>query len=470
MATHKLDRYTANIALFALLVTIVLPSAVTFSRLFNAGVYSFAALLFALAASIALFFAIALPRESVSILLLALPLAARLTDSVVLNLQLMIMPVEVLVILIVGVLVLLKRPLQRDILSPVFWLFFLIMALSCFADPSDSSLTILISGILTQYMMFRVVEATFKSRSELRFLMTVLSIILFYSCIFAFIQPIINHKMSDYIFLRLTSFFYNPIIFAGTIVLLWPYFLILNFSFLKSKRAAFWIKVILCIVGFVALLLTGSRGALMVYLLQVGLLIFDIKRMERVNKIKYSKIVSIFIIIVTIATISNYGILDKTVFRRFNEIDFNAAGNSADERVLGAKGGIELGLAHPMLGVGLGNFRFAYPHTIAANGGKMSLESAHNFIINLFAEGGAPAALLWMLMVAIVFSRIRRISKGLMKLDPFMFVALKLSFFGFVIYSFAFYGEFLHKNVGLPMILYWTVVAMISAEFHRQKA
>jgi O-antigen ligase len=217
------------------------------------------------------------------------------------------------------------------------------------------------------------------------------------------------------------------------------------------------------IVSLLALLLTGSRGGLIIFGLQMLVLVGSIKKMSRAHSRVAKRILSFIIPGSTVIVLGSSEYITNTLLRRFAEISFNVKGNSSGERLLGLLGGLQIGFENPLFGVGLGNFRNAYPYTSASQNGLVSLESAHNFIINLFAEGGVAAVLIWLLIILLIGKRLRDSRSFLKKTGNYMlYLALFISFWGFVLVTFAFYGEFFHKGSGLPIILYCTVMATIS--------
>jgi O-antigen ligase len=90
------------------------------------------------------------------------------------------------------------------------------------------------------------------------------------------------------------------------------------------------------------------------------------------------------------------GLIPTAPFQRIlnavglGNVTFNSVTNanfSAVERAAHWLAGVRMFAAHPMLGVGIGNYSVAYPH-YHPRGWYASLEHAHNYLINIAAEAG----------------------------------------------------------------------------------
>ena len=292
-----------------------------------------------------------------------------------------------------------------------------------------------------------------------------LGFVIVFCSAFAFAQPFINGYVVDYFYFRFSSVFYNPVIFANVIILLWPFTLIYEpFGPNRRPKLTLVFRVVGVVMSLAALMLTGSRGEIMIGIIQIIWLSRKLLTNDQLNAGRTRQLIYFLICLVPIIGIINFDFLLETVLRRFYDLDFNEQGNSANERVLGALGGLELGLSNIFFGVGLGNFRYAYLTTSAAAEGLAQLESAHNLILTLFAEEGLLGTAAWLIMIAGACSRLA-IAKDWLYANnaSALHLVVMCSFYGYTATQLLFYGEFLHNNVGLPMVLYLVVIGLTSS-------
>jgi hypothetical protein len=271
-------------------------------------------------------------------------------------------------------------------------------------------------------------------------------------------------------YIRYVSVFYNPIIFANVIILLWPIAITFEpFKIKKNLKVIFLMRTTIILLSLISILLTDSRGGILVFMIQMFWLLTKLKSNVYItNNIRYTAYF-IILMVITIVFI-NIDFLLETVLRRFIESNPLDKGSSAFERLQGAFGGLELGSNNLFFGVGLGNFKQAYLSTSAASNALLELESAHNFIINLFAETGLFITATWILIITIPLNRIRVARVWLhSKNKDSLYIALITSIAGYTATQFLFYGEFLHKNVGLPMVLYFIILALASSLYFMKK-
>lgn len=467
MNKHRINSLLSSsytiILFLSVVVFMLLFLSSRFSSLFGSGIYRLTAFVFMAASICAVIIDGTKPKIAFEIALLILPLGARLSSSFLLPLGNMNLPVDVLMIWILWFIMVIYQPLVKDTIYILFVAFLLSLTISYCLNPSVFSLEILVFGVVTQFMVYQIARQNFHGLSDANRLIKILVIILMVCSLFAFIQPFIDKDFVSLFMVRIPSIFYNPIIFANVIVLLWPYCLVVKLPKKISPKLSLFYRSIMIAMSLMALLLTGSRGALIIIAMQSLVPIFCVKKME----VKMAKVTRSITVFITIAIVGMFCIsgdyIMSTVLRRFTQIDFNTKGTSSSERMLGLLGGLEIGSSHPIFGVGLGNFRYAYPNTKVSLNGVDYLESAHNFIINLFAEGGFFAVIIWMLMVTLIAKRISNSRAFLRdKNEYLLYLTFLISFWGYVIVTFAFYGEFFHKYSGLPMILYSVVIAVIS--------
>jgi O-antigen ligase len=477
---HKLRSDAFEWSLAALALGLLLSFGIAFwvvasyfSQLFPPGIYRYAAFFIAFTGICIVLISAYSPELSSSLLLLILPISARLSSFFVITLGDILIPIDAILIWAVWLLILFSKKMAKDSIYRYWQIFLITVIISFLAHPSGQALSIIIVGILTQFIMYQIIEITCNSLADIKRLIAILTCVIQFCCLFAFIQPFLNRGGLDYFNIRFSSVFYNPVIFASVIILLWPFCFALELPRAFSRRIGIALKFVMISICLIVLLLAGSRGGVLVFIIQILLIVFNIRRMnKRAAKTAYA-VAAVAIIFIGIVFWTNGDIIINTVagLRRFSSVDFNEAGSSADERVLGFRGGLELGTSYPLFGVGLGNFRYMYPITNAASGGMLALESAHNFIVNLFAEVGIIATIIWIAMLVLIFGRLRKIKKYLQSTEEYiLYISLLVSFIGFTLYGFVFYGEFVHNNVGLPMLLYFVVMAMASVLYNKLKA
>lgn len=436
-----------------------------FASLFPAGLYRYSALVFSVGTLFVWGMIAIRPVRALFMLILLMPFAARLSEYWVLEVDSLVVTLDVISIWVSAIISISIYKGKRDVMWVFFILFLALVSVSSAVSGNSGALTIILCGIVTPFLVYTLTTTHLRELGHARTLVNALALLTVVISAFAFAQPIISGDVADYFYLRLPSVFYNPVIFANVIVLLWPFILISGpRSGGGSTRLVYAVKVLAVFAALGALLLTGSRGALLICSLQ---LVWLYRRFYRAGQktTRFNQYSTYFIVGILLMVMLAYSeTLFSTVFRRFSYIDFHEQGNSAYERILGFMGGVELGVNNPLLGVGLGNFRDEYAYTIAAASGQLELESAHNFILNLFAETGFLGLIIWVCILWQAFRRLRMScawlrSKGAHDVS----VVLLASFMGYTATQALFYGEFLHKNVGLPTTLYFLVMGIITS-------
>lgn len=478
---RKLSRFVNENIYFLIFGVILLAilygikiSVSQFSQLFPAGLYKYTAITFISGVICVWMLMKFKPTVAVFLLIALLPLGARLSEYFSLEIGDIVVTVDVIAIWISALISIRTnglRRLMRDKFLVYFGWFIALVAVSSIVNLDSYAPTIIFSGIFTQFLIYGLVVSVVRDMQGIKLIVNALGFVIVFCSIFAFAQPFINDNVAIFYYLRLTSVFYSPVIFANVIVLLWPFTLIYEpFGSGRLPKLTFVFRVIGVAISLVALLLTGSRGALVVCGMQ-SLWLLKKFRVDNQYKARRNHYVAYLIICgVFIIAFINADFLLDIVLRRFSYVDFLESGNSARERMLGALGGLELGFSNPFFGVGLGNFKYAYPFTSVASAGMYELESAHSFILNLFAEVGLFGVALWLLVIASSFRRLNIAKDWLyVKHESALYIVLKCSLLGYIAVQFLFYGEFLHKNVGLPMILYFVVLGLVSSLFFMQR-
>lgn len=442
-----------------------------FSQLFPEGLYKYAAITFISGIICVWMLMMFKPNVALFLLLALLPLGVRLSEYFSLEIGDIVVTADVIAIWVSVIISISVHRLRRDSLSIYFGSFVAFVVVSSLVNLDSLAPTIILFGIVTPLIVYGLFVSVVRDMQGIKLIVNALGFVVVFCSLFALVQPFINDNIADYFYLRLPSVFYSPVIFANVIILLWPFTLISEpFGSTRLPKTTFVVRVIGVAMSFVALLLTGSRGALVVCGVQVLWLLRKLRvdNQHCTSRTRYASYLMIFGIL--IIGFLNADFLLDTVLRRFAQTDFAEQGSSANERILGALGGLELGFSNPLFGVGLGNYRYAYLGTSSAATGALELESAHNFILNLFAEVGLFGVALWLLIIANFLRRLNVAKNWLYtNNESSLYIVVKCSLWGYTATQFLFYGEFLHKNVGLPMVLYFVVFGLVSSLYFMQR-
>jgi hypothetical protein len=443
-----------------------------FAFLFPEGQYQYAASVFFAGVVLSCGLILYRPVVALALLILILPLGVRLAEYLTIELGDLIFTVDVIAIWMITLIYIFIHGLRGDRLLVYFSSLLIILTISSFVNLSAESFGIMLCGVVSPCAIYILTRNIVRKDRDFKLIILILALISILCSLFAFVQPIINDKISDFVYLRLVSVFYNPIIFANAMLLLWPYVLIADpFDVNKFQKINNAFKTIGVFISLTALFFAGSRGADVICGIQI-LWILKKKYSDRKVNLQHYRFQFFVVAIGIVFLMSLYSeFLTETIFRRFFQSNSFDEGSSASERILGAMGAMEIGLSNLLIGVGLGGFKIAYLTTHAASIGELDLESAHNFILNLFAEGGLVALVIWLLMLFCIYRRLDATKFWFESINNlFTYRALQASIFGYTASQFLFYGEFLHKNVGLPMILYFIVFGLISAVYFMKKA
>ena len=449
-------------------------SVTLFSQEFPEGIYQYAAIIFISGIIWVWILMMFKPTGALFLLLALLPIGARLSEYFSVEIGDIVVTADVLAIWITGLISISLYGVRRDNFSIYFGLIIAFSVVSSLVNLSDFTpgsildsfaLTIILCGIITPFFLYFTVVSVIRDMDGAKLMVNALGFVIVFCSIFAFAQPFINGNADYYFYLRFPSVFYNPIIFANVIILLWPFTLICEpFGSNRLPKLTFAFRAIGVTLSIAALLLTGSRGEMMVCLVQIIWLSSKFTTNHQLIAGRTRYVIYFLILVVPIIGIINLDVLLETVFRRFYDLDFNEHGNSANERLLGALGGLELGFNNIFFGVGLGNFRYAYPTTSAAADGLAQLESAHNLILTLFAEEGLVGTAAWLFIIASACSRLAGVKDWLYANQASaLYLVLTCSLYGYTATQLLFYGEFLHNKVGLPMVLFLVVIGLTSS-------
>jgi O-antigen ligase len=171
----------------------------------------------------------------------------------------------------------------------------------------------------------------------------------------------------------------------------------------RALRYLFWVAIPF---AWHCIFLTGSRGGLL------GLFVVTLYMIIRSK----SKILSVVIpAALVLAFIYQSGAIMKGRVEKAIDVEQDS---SAQNRMNSWEAGIKMMIDHPITGIGIGNFVKAYPHY-----SNTKPFVAHNTIIQLSAESGVGAGLMYLLICSGIFMTFFKQKKlEAFNIDPFISV------------------------------------------------
>ena len=355
-----------------------------------------------------------------------------------------------------------KIYIKKNIAIYLYLLLILFSFLSLISNPNNKSYSIFISSILPQGFIILITITYLYNYGKTFYLIRLLKLILMLCILYATIQLWFE---SDYFNTlpdtRIVSIFYNPTIFSAVVILLWPLFLVEKFNNLNSFKIFFVVFFILFIELF-----TRTRGAHLIIFMQIILLLYLYK--DKIIK-NYKKYLFFLLFIVlffvyfknifyfTVLSRYNYGSELKVTTNKLysNKISIFDNNVSGGERLIAAEAGYYFGSHNILTGIGLGNFQKEFIKSKYRKMTNVDLESAHNLILNMFAEVGLPVALIWIFMLLFILNRLKNKNSYLSRI---IFVSL----FGERTYLIIFGGEFIHyhKYISYNMLLFYVILSI----------
>ena len=165
----------------------------------------------------------------------------------------------------------------------------------------------------------------------------------------------------------------------------------------KMKKS----NVILCIIFFIATLITGKRGTA-VFGLITAIIAYFIMNKDRFSSKMFKFVIIASSLTMLIIILSAYIPELNTVLNRLTQSDdlLNGRGDLYDYA-------IKIFFENPLLGIGWGNFKYYY----AANFNRTELVNVHNIYIQLFCELGIFGAILVSGLMFFSFFRTLKIMK-----------------------------------------------------------
>lgn len=273
--------------------------------------------------------------------------------------------------------------------SPVYWpllaflgIAVLQLAFGATAYPFLTGVALL--KISACSLLFFLIGQSFRNSRDLRFLVWFLMCLAFGVAVFGIAQNFTSHYVL-YWYRPLTNGgnpfgpYVNRNDFAGLMELLAPIGLsLVLFRGVRTEQMPF--VGILTVVPVIALLLTGSRGGIVSFVFELGVLALIVY----VARSQKSQIVP-FAIVLLVALLAMSWLGANRVLDRFS--GYRADELTANRRVTMLKGTWRVFVTHPLIGCGLGTLVAVYPRYEPYYDGKI-VDHAHNDYVETLAETG----------------------------------------------------------------------------------
>lgn len=311
-------------------------------------------------------------------------------------------------------------------------------------------------------LLFFLAVQSFRTRSDLKFVAWFLMGFGFCVAVLGIAQNFTSHDVI-YWFRPLTEGGnpFGPYVdcdhFAGFMELIAP--VGMSLVVLRGvRREQIVFAGILTLVPIIALILTASRGGIVSFLFEVGLL----GVLVRTRKARFQGTALAAILLTAFAALAWIGA--GTVL---NRIETSHIGNlSADRRVTMLRGAWHMFLDHPWAGTGLGTLVAAYPKYETLYDGKI-VDHVHDDYAELLAETGIVGGLCGLAFLVILFWTSKRLLAE--EQSPFsqsIHVAGTVACAGLLVHSLMDFNLHIPAN-GLIFLLQAAVV--LSPKFHRRK-
>ncbi|MGH9710250.1 MAG: O-antigen ligase family protein [Candidatus Acidiferrales bacterium] len=281
-------------------------------------------------------------------------------------------------------------------------------------------------------LLFFLIGEGFRSRHDLRFLAWFLMCFAFGIAVFGIAQNFTSHYVL-YWYRPLTSGgnpfgpYVNRNDFAGLMELLAPIGLsLMLFRGVRNEQMPF--VGILTVVPIVALLLTESRGGIVSFIFEVGVLalILYVKRSRK------SRVISLAMVLL-IALLAMGWLGENRVLNRFS--GYRADELTANRRVTMLKGTWRIFLDHSLIGCGLGTLVAVYPRYETYYDGKI-VDHAHNDYIEALAETGIAGGICGLAFFLLWFREVRmRLAREQSSLSQALHVAGIAACAGIMVHS-----------------------------------
>lgn len=285
---------------------------------------------------------------------------------------------------------------RRSIVSTWIWtpylgLFFLAVLLSATQAVDRHAALNEIVKWAELIVVYLAATSFIRTRLQMRFLVAALVVAGVSQALFGYYQFLFSYGPQAFIehrlFLRAYGSFDQPNPFAGYLNLILPLAVAMAAYSRGAERRLYALAAVL-LEG--AVLASQSRGALLAGL--VALIVMWCLLTPRVRPVVWSSVLAGLLA----AWLATFGLVPTSPFARLlavvglGDVSFGSVTNSnfsAVERAAHWLAGVRMFAAHPILGVGIGNYSAAYP-AYHPRGWYASLEHAHNYYINIAAEAG----------------------------------------------------------------------------------
>jgi O-antigen ligase len=254
-------------------------------------------------------------------------------------------------------------------------------------------------------ILFFLATQLFRTRSELSEVAWFLICFGFLVSLFGIIQHFTsNGRIYWFRELPLGGDLFGPYVnrndFAGFVELTVP----VGFSlmvFRGMRRELFPLAALLTIVPVSALVLSGSRGGIVSFVFEIGVLAL-LARSRRSKEGPKMAAVGI----VTLAALAMIAWIGAgKAIERFSNLPQNDI--TMSRRFSMVRGAGDIIRDHPLLGSGLGTLVVAYPRHETAYDGKV-VEHAHNDYVELLAEGGLAGGICGLAFLILLYRRARK--------------------------------------------------------------
>ena len=252
-------------------------------------------------------------------------------------------------------------------------------------------------------LLFFLSGQAFRSRSDLRFLAWFLMCFAFGVAVFGIAQNFTSHYVL-YWYRALTHGgnpfgpYVNRNDFAGLMELLVPVGLALML-FRGVRREQMPFVGILTVAPIVALVMTGSRGGILSFVFEAGILalIVYVKRSSKSQIIPLALV--LLVVVLAMGWLGANRVLDRFSSYRGDEL-------TANRRVTMLEATWHIFLNHPLIGCGLGALVAVYPRYEIFYDGKL-VDHAHNDYVELLAETGTAGAVCGLAFFLLWFREVR---------------------------------------------------------------
>lgn len=312
-------------------------------------------------------------------------------------------------------------------------------------------------------ILFFLALQSFRTRRDLKTLAWFMMSFGFAIAVFGIAQNYTSHAML-YWFRPLTGGGnpFGPYVdrdhFAGLMELIAPIGMsLVAFRAIRREQVAF--VGALTLLPIVALFLTESRGGIVAFLVEVGLLI----ALMRIERIRRGMVALAVVLLASVAVLGWLGA--GSALQRFRNSDIREL--SAGKRASMLAGAWHIFLDHPLAGTGLGTLVAIYPRYETLYDGRI-VDHVHNDYAELLAETGIAGGLCGAVFLIMLFASSRkRLSQEQSRYSRALHVAGTVACVGLLVHSTVDFNLHIPAN-GLFFLLQAAVV--LSPVFRPRRA